>query len=677
MVEDLSVKSKIYTKIRLDRNKNSNFKVKKKAMRICINLLAIFCVAVLSAQQPFTISESIVEAETKSASQLLNYRANLNTGNYDVKYHRLYLNVDPGQVGMSGSVTTYFEAKSDLNEVVFDLSDNMTVSSVTQRENELTFVQNANDELRITLPEVLNQGVLDSLTVNYSGNPQNSGFGSYEQTTHNGVPIVWTLSEPYGAKAWWPCKQDLIDKADSVDVYINTPRFTPGNEDYVAVSNGVELSQVIQGNNKVTRFKHRYPIPAYLIAIAITNYTVYNDVVPNNGQPFDIVNYVFPESLSTAQASTPVTVDIMNFFVDTFEPYPYADEKYGHAQFGWAGGMEHTTVSFMGNFSRELITHELAHQWFGNKVTCGSWQDIWLNEGFATYLYGLVIEEFDGDAAFNTWKQQRSNFVTSQPDGAVYLKPQDTTSINRIFSSRLSYNKGAMVLHMLRKKMGDANFFQGLRDYLAHPDLAFDYAKTADFIPIMESAGNQDLTEFFNDWLFNEGHPSFEVLWEQPLENELHVYLSQNQSHPSVDFFEVEVPLRLIGTQGESLDVLLSHSTNNQLFVETVNFEVSDIIFDPNSDILSRNNTVSLSTDAFNLDNEIILYPNPTTDLLTIQKPESVIIERVKIHNVLGQIVLDLPYFVSTLDLRALKSGMYFIEFSTKNSSVNKTVLKK
>lgn len=646
-------------------------------MRIYINLLALWSVAVLFAQKPLTISESIVEVEAKSASQLMNYRANLNTGNYDVKYHRLYLNIDPGQVGMSGAVTTYFEAKSDLNEVVFDLTSNMIVSSVTQRENELTFTQNADDELRITLPEVLNQGVLDSLTVNYSGNPISSGFGSYEQTTHAGVPIVWTLSEPYGAKAWWPCKQDLIDKADSVDVYLNTPRFTPTNEDYVAVSNGVELSQVIQGNNKITRFKHRYPIPAYLIAISITNYTIYNDVVPNNGQPFDIVNYVFPESLATAQASTPITVDIMNFFVDTFEPYPYADEKYGHAQFGWPGGMEHTTVSFMGNFSRELITHELAHQWFGNKITCGSWQDIWLNEGFATYLYGLVIEEFDGNAVFSTWKQQRINFITSQPDGAVYLKPQDTTSINRIFSSRLTYNKGSMVLHMLRKKMGDVNFFQGLKDYLAHPDLAFDYAKTADFIPIMESASGQDLTEFFNDWLFNEGHPSFELLWDQPQVDEVHINLSQTQSHPSVDFFEVDLPLRLIGTQSEILDLILSHSTNNQLFVETVNFEVSDIIFDPNFDVLSRNNTVSLSIDDINLESEILLYPNPTSGILTIQKPESVIIERIRIHNVLGQVVLDAPYYDTNLDLSALKSGMYFIEFSNANTLVNKTVLKK
>ena len=645
-------------------------------MKIILSMV-LMLVSLLFYAQKQDVFKDIVESEAKSASQIIYHRANQNTGNYDIKYHRIELNIDPAQSGLSGDITTYFEAKSNTSQIVFDLASNMTVQDVIQRGNSLSFTQNTDDELMVTLPETLNQGVLDSLTVSYSGIPISTGFESYSQTTHNGVPIVWTLSQPYGAKAWWPCKQDLNDKIDSIDVYLTTPRFTPQNQDYVAVSNGVEIGQEINGSDKTTRFKHRYPIPAYLIAIAITNYSVYAEEVPNNGNPFDIINYVYPESLGTAQAGTPITLDIMNFFIDKFEPYPYADEKYGHAQFGFNGGMEHTTISFMGNFSRELITHELAHQWFGNKVTCGSWQDIWLNEGFATYLYGLVIEEFDGNTAFTNWKQQRSNFITSQPNGSVYIQPQDTVNVARIFSSRLSYNKGAMVLHMLRKKMGDDNFYQGLRNFLAHPDLAFNYAKTSDFIPIMEAASGLDLTEFFNDWLYNQGYPSFTVLWNQPNSNQIQINLSQSTSHSSVDFFETDVTLQLLGSQGEVQVITLSHTGQNQEFVESVNFDVVSVIFDPNADIISRNNMVTLSVEDFDVADNIQISPNPVTDYLTIIKPEFAEIFGYTIYNSIGQKVIVSNCFSNIIDLENLGTGFYVIQFQLVDRVINKTLLKK
>jgi len=358
-----------------------------------------------------------------------------------------------------------------------------------------------------------------------------------------------------------------------------------------------------------------------------------------------------------------------------FEEYPYASEKYGHAEFGWGGGMEHTTVSFMGNFSRNLIAHELAHQWFGDKITCGSWKDIWLNEGFATYLSGLVIEDLDGNSSFRTWKQQRINYITSQPDGAVYLTDQDTTNVSRIFSSRLSYNKGSMVLHMLRKKLGEIDFYQGNQDYLSDSDLAFDYAKTPDYVSKMEAASGEDLTEFFNDWLYNQGYPSYSVVWNQPNPNQVYIQLNQTQSHNSVSFFEAPVSLRILGTNSEVLDVVLDNTSNGEVFSETVNFTVSEIQFDPEYDLISKNNTVILGLDNLSLDKAFSIFPNPAQTEFFIQKPENVLVSKVQIFDVLGRIVKESIYN-DKINIENLSSGLHFVKFNTDKGVIHKTLLK-
>lgn len=600
---------------------------------------------------------------------------NLNTNNYDIKYARLNLNVDPTQAFISGTVTSHFEAKENMNTVTFELVNNMTVSQVLQRGASLSFTQNSNDEVVITLPQMQNQGVLDSLSISYSGNPISAGFGSFEVDTHEGDPVLWTLSEPFGAKAWWPCKQDLIDKIDLLDVYITSPRFNPSNEEYVAVSNGLELSQTINGSNKTTHFRHQHPIPAYLVAIAVTNYTVYSHTVDNNGNPFEIVNYIYPEDLSYAQQRTPVTVDIMNLYANLFEPYPFADEKYGHAQFGWGGGMEHTTVSFMGGLGRGLIAHELGHQWFGDKVTCGSWQDVWLNEGFATYLAGMVIENLDGEAAFRSWKQDQISSITDRSDGSVYVPAQDTTSVNRIFSSRLTYNKGSMVAHMLRKKLGDAVFFQGLKDYLADPALAYGYAKTPDLIRNMENASGEDLSEFFNDWIYGEGYPRYTIRWNQANAGSLNVKITQFQSNNSVSFFEVPVPLRILGTQGETLDIVLDNTFNDQTFQPVVPFTVSSVQFDPEHNIISKNNQVILGTDDLAMDQQMVLYPNPTSNVINLHKPDALQVNQVRIYNALGQMLYAEAYS-ETIDVSRFSKGILFFQMETTQGVINKTIVK-
>ena len=586
---------------------------------------------------------------------------NQSTANYDLKYVRLELDIDPDVAQISGTVTSHFEAVGDIDEVIFDLASNMAVSQVTQRGVALNFRNNGNDELVIDLPAIQSNGILDSLSVTYSGNPIFSGFGSFAQTTHNNAGVIWTLSEPYGAKAWWPCKQDLNDKIDVTEVILNTPAGNTG------VSNGLLISETSTTTGKRYRWMHNYPIPAYLIAIAVTNYVKYTDTVGSGATAFPIDNYVYPEDLVTAQASTAVTVPIMNFFESSLGPYPFRNEKYGHAQFGWGGGMEHTTISFMGSFNRGLIAHELGHQWFGNKVTCGSWQDIWLNESFATYLTGMTVEHLDGAAAFKNWRVHANNRATTPTSGSVYVTAQDTLNVGRVFNGNLSYNKGAMVLHMLRKKIGETNFNQTLRDYLDDPQLAFDYAVTTDFKAIAESTSGENLTEFFNDWIYGEGYPEHQIEWRQE-PNGVNIVYQQFTSHPSVNLFEVQLPIKITGINGQEQHFMLPIDNNNENFNVSIPFIAATIEIDPDVETISKNNNTTLGTSAAFAKAEFQIAPNPAQDSFQITS-SNIEVNQVKIFDLNGRLIEEhfpeLSNYSDMIFSTPKMSGMYLIQLTT------------
>jgi aminopeptidase N len=557
--------------------------------------LLCFSISFVFAQKNKSSINSIAEAEMKSASQLMSVQVNPNTANYDITYHKLEFTINPTVKFVAGKITTTYTALANMNTITFDFANQLTVSSVKKGVTNLTFVEDTNNQLIITLPATQTTGTSATIEISYSGVPPTNGFDSFVQSTHNGSPIIWTLSEPFGARDWWPCKQDLNDKINNIDVYITNP------SQYTAASNGVQIgAPVVSGANKTTRFSHNYPIPAYLIAIAVTNYQVYNQTAGLTTL-FPIVNYIYPENYDTAVADLSETPAIMNLYETLFEPYPFKNEKYGHAQFSWGGGMEHTTVSFMQNFSRELIAHELGHQWFGNKVTCGTWKDIWLNEGFATYLAALVIENFDGDAAFVYEKNAMVNYITSSPTGNVYLTDAQATDVNRIFSSRLSYNKGAMVLEMLRFKMGDTAFFQALRNYLADSDLAYKYAVTTNLKSHLETVYGQSLTEFFNDWIYNQGYPTYTITAQNWGAGQAKFTVNQTQSDASVSYFEMPIPVRVFGASGQQADLVLDNTFNGEVILKNVPFPITSVVFDPDRHLISANSTVTLGNQIFDL----------------------------------------------------------------------------
>ncbi len=656
--------------------------------KIYLLLLFISC-ASLYAQLDREV-EDIANAEKKSAFKKMSLVTNPDTYNYDVTYDKLEFTVDPAVFYISGKVTTTYTALSDMSTLVFDLlkitdtndahfGDQIVVSSVKKNGADLAFTRN-DTELIITLPTTQTTGTSATVEITYAGAPAGSGFGSFTTDVHGDAltPVLWTLSEPFGARDWWPCKQDLNDKVNSIDVYITAPSI------YNSVSNGLELSKVDNGNGTATtHFHHGHPIPAYLIAIAVSDYQIYNQQggLGTAASPFfPIVNYLWPETAATNIASVAVTPDIINFYESVFVPYAFRDEKYGHCQFGWGGGMEHTTVSFMtagndGSYSRGLIAHEMGHQWFGDKVTCGSWKDIWLNEGFATYLALMVIQHFDGEASFTANKNSLINNITNNTGGAIYLTDTEALDVNRIFSGRLSYNKGAMVLNMLRFKLGDTNFFQGLRDYLNDPGLAYAYAQTPDLQNHLESASGMNLTEFFNDWVYGQGYPTYTITASNYGVGQAKITVSQTQSNASVSFFEMPLPIRLTGSGGQQQDFVVDNTTNGQQFIVTVPFTVTGVTFDPKKDIISKNNNATLAIADFNLERAITVYPNPATAILNIEMPNTISLKNATIYNALGQKVGD--YTTKNIPVNQLSNGIYSLQINTTEGAFHKNFIKK
>ena len=640
-------------------------------MKKTYSIVMLSFISIVFAQNKSEDFERLVASEMRSASNnLLELAVNPNTLNYDITYHKLEFTINPSVKFVTGKITTTYTALANINTITFDIANALTVSAAKIGTTNLTFVENTNNEVVITLPATQTTGTSATIEVSYSGVPPANGFDAFVQTTHSGTPVIWTLSEPFGARDWWPCKQDLNDKINSIDVFITAP------SQYISVSNGIETTApVITGANKTTHFHHSYPIPAYLIAIACTNYSVYNQTAGTAPNQFPIINYVYPENLSGFMTDMDQTPLIMNFFETLFEPYPFRNEKYGHAQFGWGGGMEHTTVSFMVNFGRGLIAHEMAHQWFGDKITCGTWKDIWLNEGFATYLAALVIENFDGPEAFIANKTGMINNITSQTNGNVYLTEAQSTNVNRIFSSRLSYNKGAMVLEMLRFKMGDTQFFQALRNYLADTNLAYKYAVTTDLITHLETVYGSSLTDFFNDWIYNQGYPSYNIIAQNIGGGQASFVVNQTQSDASVSYFEMPVPVRVYGASGQQMDLVLENTTNGQTILKNVPFNITSFEFDPDKHLISKNNTVTLSTNSFELENAISISPNPVNDELHIQLPTSIDLEKVTVFNSLGQKVAESNS--TTLSVAEVATGVLFVEIATTSGTYHKKIIKK
>lgn len=636
-------------------------------MRILFILLMFSCVR-LSAQLPADYCKQTDEIAL--AEQLAHQRITGNgnsiifspasSNNFDVKYYRCEWEVNPAVRYINGKVTIYFTIVSATNNIQLDLMNPLVVDSVKQR-NLLLAKQHLSNVLTVNFPGTVNSGTLDSITVFYQGVPPNTGFGSFIQDQHLGTPVMWSLSEPYGSRDWWPCKNGLDDKVDSVDIIITAPA------QYRSAANGLLQSEtLISGNTKkVTWWKHRYPIASYLMCFAVTNYSVFNNSVQLGNINLPMQTYCYPESLASFQNGTQNVLDAMKLFHNNFGDYPFIKEKYGHVQFGWGGGMEHQTATFIISINEGLIAHELGHQWFGDKITCASWEDIWLNEGFATHLASFYMENKYPANTINARKSVINN-ITSAPGGSVWV--DDTTNVGRIFSGRLSYNKGSYLIYMLRWILSDSVFFNAIRRYQKDPKLAYGFAYTDDLKRNLEQESGRNLSKFFKDWFKGQGYPTYNVQWSQVGSSYVNIKMNQTTSHSSVDFFELPVALKFKNATKEKT-IVVDNKTNGEIFFRHIGFIADTVLVDPEYWLITKNNVSSKVSDVSVGQNSVQVFPNPIQDRFYIyMRNMASSTAGINLYDAVGQLVYSrtVPLVNGSeyleIPSRQLASGVYFLK---------------
>jgi hypothetical protein len=351
--------------------------------------------------------------------------------------------------------------------------------------------------------------------------------------------------------------------------------------------------------------------------------------------------------------------------------YPFVNEKYGHAQFGWGGGMEHQTMSFVGGFGNSLLAHECAHQWFGDMISCKGWDEIWLNEGFATYFAAIYDEKYYPER-FELWKSAAVNNITSAAEGTVHCN--DTTSVQRIFDGRLSYRKGAYLLHMLRFTLGDSVFFSGLKSYCADTSIRYSYATTEDLKRNMEAISGKDLTRFFYEWYSSDGYPQFRIEWENN-NSEVVFSLTQSSTSGTVPYFQTKVPVQFIGVSTDTI-IVIDPVFNGQTFSINLPFTVIQIAIDPRHEIISANNQVfqksAISGEA------IEVYPVPFNDMLFVNstRADNRILS-LRFYSVTGKLLFEregISEQTSVISFQELASGNYLLEVLTGEGTLRKKV---
>ncbi len=553
-------------------------------MKTLYTLLLLIFIGVFSTSQAQSYSWEKNRRSVHS-QQTANFFQSSLMEKYNIHYLKLDINMTPNSRFLSGICSYKMTTTQPLDTFAIEFTNNMTLDSVFINEVSTAFTRNA-DHIYVSMPSAIPANTEMTARFVYSGTIAN-GL-AYGIDANTGLTFAATISESYQAREWFPAKQLLDDKIDSADIWMTVPTA------YKAGSNGLLKAVVpIAGGKTQYQWSTHYPMSYYMPCIAAGNFTDYRNYAKPaslNGDSILVQHYISNKAgyLSSIKANLDKTPVFIEKYSELYGLYPFYKEKYGHLHGQIGGGMEHQTMSTMSSFGLEVIAHELGHQWFGDNVTCGTWQDIWINEGFATYSAHLIREKLSS-FYITTPAQDMLNKhqnIMSHPDGSVYIPLADAYNEGRIFDGRLSYDKGAAVLHNLRFEMqSDTVFFNTLKTYQNR--FKDSFAITSDFQAVSEQVSGRSLTDFFNEWIYGEGYPTYSIGYFKWGADSLILNITQTVSMPAITpLFKGLMEYKITSASGDTT-ALLNQTANVQSFKIPYNKVPTGIVIDPNNWVIN------------------------------------------------------------------------------------------
>lgn len=435
---------------------------------------------------------------------------------FDVYFYDLTVRIIPKGKQIRGQNNIYFTVLDSSLWIQIDLFDNYTISKIQCNGQELLFKREFN-AVFVRFPEVLIPGEKHIISVEYYGKP-----GIAEDPPWKGG-FVWKRDKKYnrwiavaceylGASSWWPNKDHLSDKPDSMKINIEIP------ENYKAISNGV-LKGIEKADKSYNRFIWfvSYPINNYNVTFYIGKYIGFNETLVLNKDTLHLNYHVMPYNLEKARQHFRQTPEIIKFYSEVFGQYPFMRDGFGLVESPYSG-MEHQTAIAYGNsYSNQkndhayrnkqydyIIVHEAAHEWWGNSVSAGDMADAWIHEGFATYAELLFIENVFGREEYLYEIMKKSFYIYN-----IWPMVQNRNVNENSFASNDIYNKGAIMLHSLRSTINnDSLFFRIVKDFCIKN--RYSIVDTDDFIEFVNRETKDNYSAFFNKYLYDNRIPVLE-----------------------------------------------------------------------------------------------------------------------------------------------------------------------